>query len=821
MSRLKQLIQEIHRRSLWQVLVIYMGGSWITLQLVDTLAGALNLPDWAPPLALFLLIIGFPIVLATAFVQEDGRRAKSEAAEATHASTGAAARLERPRVARNQEPSVLAAHSALRRILTWRNAIVGGVLAFALWGIVAAGWLLLGARGAGSEDTSLPAASPTLVAVFPFSVRASDELGYLAEGLVSLMSTKLDGAGDLRSVDPRRIISAAPPEDGTLDPSRVRALAERLGAGRYVVGDVVEAGGRIQITAALFDQSEELEPVALASVEGDVAELFSLLDALAAQLLRASGGPGARVRRIAAVTTASLTALKSYLAGEQAYRVAQFELALASFQLAIEEDSSFALAHYRLSLAAEWLSRPELSFDAAMAAHRHAARLSERDRRLLEAFLAWRRGEVQRAEDLYRAHVGAYSDDVEGWFQLGEVLFHANALRGRSVMDARAAFAEVLTLEPDDSNAALHMARIAAGEGNVGELDSLVEAHVRINPEGDRALELLALQAFFQRDARREQEILSRLEHANDLTLAVSAWSVALFTGNLDGAAQLASLLAAPSRPRELRALGRAWLAHLRLAGGQWVAARVELAALEDLDQVLALEARAQLAALGIVPTDPEELTALRAALESLDAEAVPNSESPNTFFSAHNGLHPTLRAYLLGLLSVRQGDVAAALRYAAQLETMASPPGAEALTSDLARGVRALALRSDGRVSEALEMLEATRIEAWYQLAMASPFYSQAAQRFLRAELLREAGRPVEALEWYSNLTRTSPWELAFLPFALYGQAQAYEQLGDWGRAAEYYARFVELWKGADPELQPRVDAAQQRLAEILAERS
>ena len=52
MAHLKQLIHEIHRRSLWQVLGIYLVGSWLALQVVDTLAGALNLPDWAPPLAL-------------------------------------------------------------------------------------------------------------------------------------------------------------------------------------------------------------------------------------------------------------------------------------------------------------------------------------------------------------------------------------------------------------------------------------------------------------------------------------------------------------------------------------------------------------------------------------------------------------------------------------------------------------------------------------------------------------------------------------------------------------------------------------------------
>ncbi len=78
MAHLKQVIHEIHRRSLWQVLGIYLVGSWLVLQVVDTLAGALNLPDWAPPFALFLLIIGLPIVLATAFIQAGSRSALSE-----------------------------------------------------------------------------------------------------------------------------------------------------------------------------------------------------------------------------------------------------------------------------------------------------------------------------------------------------------------------------------------------------------------------------------------------------------------------------------------------------------------------------------------------------------------------------------------------------------------------------------------------------------------------------------------------------------------------------------------------------------------------
>ncbi|MEJ2541752.1 MAG: hypothetical protein P8188_17600, partial [Gemmatimonadota bacterium] len=67
--RFKELLRETHRRSLWQVLGVYVVASWVVLQVVDTLTSVLRLPDWLPPLALVLLLVGLPIVLATAFVQ--------------------------------------------------------------------------------------------------------------------------------------------------------------------------------------------------------------------------------------------------------------------------------------------------------------------------------------------------------------------------------------------------------------------------------------------------------------------------------------------------------------------------------------------------------------------------------------------------------------------------------------------------------------------------------------------------------------------------------------------------------------------------------
>ncbi len=70
MSRLKQLIQEVHRRSLWQVLLVYVGASWVVLEAADVMVSRLALPEWVYGAAIVLLLVGLPIVLATAFVQE-------------------------------------------------------------------------------------------------------------------------------------------------------------------------------------------------------------------------------------------------------------------------------------------------------------------------------------------------------------------------------------------------------------------------------------------------------------------------------------------------------------------------------------------------------------------------------------------------------------------------------------------------------------------------------------------------------------------------------------------------------------------------------
>jgi tetratricopeptide (TPR) repeat protein len=62
--------------------------------------------------------------------------------------------------------------------------------------------------------------------------------------------------------------------------------------------------------------------------------------------------------------------------------------------------------------------------------------------------------------------------------------------------------------------------------------------------------------------------------------------------------------------------------------------------------------------------------------------------------------------------------------------------------------------------------------------------------------------------------------WEDGFvLPRAYKRLGELYEKRGNRAKALEYYGRFVELWRDADPALQPAVREVRQRMAELSAE--
>ncbi len=599
--------------------------------------------------------------------------------------------------------------------------------------------------------STVPSPAAARIAILPFTVRGDPRFSYLREGMVDLLATRLDGAGAIRTMDVRAVLRAGVTEG--------RDAVERFGVAMYLAGTVVEAGGRLRASATLHAANGS----ALATVAGEAADeagLFELVDDLARQILGTQGlAGGSRLARLAALTTESLDALKAYLRGEEHLRSGRYFDALEGFQWAVDQDATFALAYYRLAAAAAGCALPDVAREVADRGSAHRGRLSPHDQIVFSAQRAWLHGEVAEAESLYTTITGTYPDDVEAWFHLGDLLFHSNPLRGRTAAEARAPFERVTALEPEHLAATVHLVRIAAIEDRERELFALIDRALRISPHGDQALAMRALRAYRTRDAAVMSRLEEELQHARAVTVAIAFSDVALYSGNHEGAERLARRFIHVARAPELRALCHMLLACLTLADHRVDAAWKELELAEQLDPAWGLEMRALFATLRFLPTPPSRVRAIRDGLDRWDPSGVPASSFP--LFAMHNGLHPAVRAWLLGLLDLRLGDVTGAMSRADALESHVS--GGAHVARGLAAELRAAIARAQGKPAEALALLEGTSPVLWFQLTVASPFFSLASSRLLRAELLEEVGRRREAADWRRSLAQRSPYEIIY----------------------------------------------------------
>jgi tetratricopeptide (TPR) repeat protein len=690
------------------------------------------------------------------------------------------------------------------------------------WAFTAAAVVALaaGALVVARARSGLPVSSAA-VAVLPFGVMGSPELGYLGDGIVTLLSAKLDGVKAVRITDPRAVLGIVA-QVGTSAPDveQGKRVAERVGAGTYVIGDIVEAGDRIRIGAAAYQRGDPPQLLARADVEGTTGQVFQLVDALAGQLLSGlSPGPYEQLTRVAATATGSLPALKAYLEGEALFRGGAFHPAVRAFQRAVTEDTTFALAYYWLSVAAWWADDSKAIDSAAARAVQYGGRSSERNRRLFQAWAAFLQGDALQAERIYRQVVGLEPENVEAWLQLGEVLFHSGPRRGYPMGAARPAFARVLFFEPEHSSALLHLARIAASEGRSADLDSLTRQILTLNADGEWAIEAKALRTFASGDLAEQKRVMADLRTASEGRVWNTARYVAVGAHDLSGARQLVELLTESTRPTEVRAFGYVALAHLELAQGRLRAGNAQLDHAVLLDSVPGLEHRALWATVPFVPASREQLEALRALVRHADSSGSPSNLETSHLANLHDGVHPELLAYLAGGLSVRLGDTAAARASMRQLERPRRTPEVSTVALDAAGSIRAQLAQRAARPGEAIRALEEVlRLEARVGLIGGSPFYSQGLERYRYAGLMESHGRLEDALRWYGSFSSNSIFDFIYLAPSHLRRGRILERLGREKAAAEHYRLALNLYQESDPEFGLLVQEAKSGLARLEA---
>lgn len=663
------------------------------------------------------------------------------------------------------------------------------------------------------------AARPGRIAILPFTVLGTTRLAYLREGMVDLLAIRLDGEDELDAVDPLAVLGYVRREHIVdPDPEDGRRVAREFGAEQFLLGSVIWLGEKVQVIAALYRADGSLVTKATVTVNSE-REMNTLVDDLTRKLLaRQPSTPGEQLSRAAAMTTTSLPALQAFLAGEKDFRAGRLDAAAEAYGRAAREDSTFALALYRLSTVLDWSGRTidrRSPGDVVHQALRFKSRLAPHERMLLDARDAYWNGSARQAEQLYREVLSTHPEDMEAWNELGEVLFHRGVWLGSPITRARQPFEQVLALAPQNLGSRLHLARIAALEGRPGAADSLLAQSMRLSPDAARSVEMRGLVAFGGGTPRQRAEVERMLAAMGYDELWVNIWRIAVYTDDPAAGERLSRLLATPDRSPRARVLARTVAASMQAAAGRWGAARGSLAAAEPAEPEYVAQVRANLALLPLLPIPRGELEAIRA---SLAAAPVPGPDALEDPVSHARGYCPSLcRAYLDGALSARLGDSGGVAR-AEQRIAQARPADAHQaeLIRYLGSVLRARRAWAAGDAAGALRLLEAGWPEQTLPRFSSYESYDHAGERYLRAELLHAVGRDAQALEWYATVAEDLGAGLEYSAPAHLAQARILDARGARRQALWHYRRFIRLWHACDPELRPLVAQAERRVAAL-----
>ena len=641
-------------------------------------------------------------------------------------------------------------------------ALAAAIRARASGGTGATPRLARSAPGAPSATRGPAPATSTVagnvLAVYPFVVRGARDLEYLREGMIDLLSNALDGAGDLRTVDPRAVLAAPLPDLDASGGGDTDAYA--VGAGLLVSGTVIRAGDRIRVSASLHRTGHGK----LGRVEAQAAGedgLFGVVDELARGLVTLlSQAPGTYPAQLAARTSASWPALKAFLKGEHDFRLGRHSRAMAAFEHAVELDAGFALAHYRLAgtRAAAAMLVPARHACRAAGASNHT--LAAGARMMIEAQDAWLNGRLALAEQRYASVVAEYPENVEAWYLLGDVLFHGNPCRGRSPVEARAALQRALTLDGSHVGALGKLARIAAMEGEDATLDLYVDRVIELSPASEQALTLRTLRAFRRGDLAGLLSLAGDFRSARMFAVGVALADAALFSGQLESVVSITREVIPRVPSAELRALGHLFLAEAALAQDRPDDARKDYEIAGELDPAWGLTVRALRAATGALPCTTAQLDSLQEELERWNAGA--ELARVSLPLMLHDGLYGHIRAHVAGLVAARRGDLPDTARWTEELAELVVPDGAEVLTENMLRTLEATLRAGQGDPGGGLHALEGSRTAVWFQYAMASPVFAGVEGRLLRAELLQQCGRTREAIGWLQSIGWHSVWELS-----------------------------------------------------------
>jgi eukaryotic-like serine/threonine-protein kinase len=784
--------RRLRRARLFQVLVLYLSVSFVVLQAVGLFTDKLGLPDWFFPGALVLLLIGLPIILATALLQSgpaapppepgpDVSSPDSGVRELTAESLGDQAGWASSAGAEAAAGASRAAGAVAfaREWLTWRRSILGGVVAFNALILFVGGYATMRVLGVGPvgslvaagvldarerillSDFQSPTGDAELAAVvteaFRVDVAQSPMLTLVAPSLVQDALRRMGHTGEVR-----------------LDPALARELAVREGIKAVITGDIGAVGDGYQVSVRLVLPETGTELAAFRELARTSGDLIPAIDRLSSRLRERIGESLRSIRAndpLEQVTTASLDALSKYT---QAVRLMEAQgdspRAIGLLEEAIAADPDFAMAHRRLGVVLSNRAEDPARMRAALQrAYDLRHRLTDAERYLtLAVYNSYVTHDIDRSIEAYRNLLDLHPYDGTALNNLG--VTYSNRGDYERALDA---YNRAIAV---DSFNAFPATNIVSTLYNLGRIDEARAAYDRAarrfpahqlvargpvqfaSADGDYDAVLAALQAAAENTTEDPARQIGRLNAlAAEATIRgrlAEAEDLAQQAGRLDERRRGASariFAAADGIFHDVTLRNNPDRARSRLAAAL---ARDPLDSIEPLERPYGL-----LAAFHVLTGTPDSTRHYLARMdEVMAALGSTTADEDRPYFTA-----------MLAIAEQRPRDAVRAIQDA-------SPTGCPICL-----------LAPLGQAYELLE--EPDSAIAAYQAFLDTPYFFR--------------------------LWQDRQWRA----YTIQRLADLHELRGDRATAARYHAALIELWRDADPELQPRVRYAQQALARLAGE--
>ncbi len=811
MSHIKAIIGELHRRSLWQVTLVFLGTSWVVLQVIDTFVERGIVPDWTFTAALLLLLIGLPVVLATAFVQEGPRTAgdgsspgASEdsgpmadvggagvggagvggpgvaSASETADGGGAATASETPGAAVAPTPAFSLDTPGLAQFLTWNRAILGGVLAFALLGVVATAYMGMRMMGVGTPGTLVAQGVFEEGEVFVLADFDSDASSASSELVTETLRMSLERSPTIRplpTIELADALSRMEEDPGVrLSSDLATELAAREGIKAVLGGTAAQVGGRIVLSARLIDVTNGQVIAQFQESASDTTRLVDAIDDLGKAIRDKAGEPLGSINAeppLRQVTTGSLEALRLYSQAHEVERRGEAIRAADLYREATRIDPDFAMAHRKLGvqLGNSFGSRTE-QVQAYTRAYELRDRLPPIERFVADAtYFQLVMGDLDAAARAYETVLEMDPTHDVALNNLGIVY-------GRSGKHEEAERVYRLALETDASNSNYNnLAANLVLQEKKDEAWAIIEEWKEVFPESYSSWMYPGWVKFSEGDHSAADSLFTVMTDQfprNPMARFygnAGHWIVGLVTGQFEYG----------------DAYGREFVRSSEQVGlDQW-----------------ALNGEA-MRALSIATYYQDTAR----ANEHLDAGM---AEFPLS------GMDPLNRSYLFmsrSLLELGRVEEADSL-FEEFLDEVPEQFWGD-LEDEDPREVQAMFLAARGDVAGAIDELRPLRLDC--------SSLCRLRVRYALAGLYAAQGDLASAAQEYEEyITRTEVDRLREdyhrLPRAMLRLGEIHEQLGNVREAALWYERFAELWNDADPEFQPTVDAARSKAAELRAQ--